>query len=464
MSAAAEISWVPPDSEMELRSAFHRAPFGLARCQPHGAITLLNPAMERMFGNGAVLGRSLCFADLLHADDKVAGERLLRELFSGKRNTFQFDSRNPAASGQAVRWTAWRVCGSKSEPDHALLLLAEQVSVEQVSVEQGSAEQVSSQEGSIEQAPAEQAHEKRNAGPHLRQAHGLEAVGRLAGGVAHDFNNLLTGVLLYCDLLMSGFDTDARARKYVEEIRNAGIQATGLVRQLLAVARPNDSGVRVLSLNEIVDGMRGLLLRLIGENIKLEFRLDPGLGLIAMEHTQAQQILLNLVLNARDAMPAGGQINVETDNCRVQVLRERALADAGPPESGPPESGPPESESENSATTSLPCALFTVEDNGSGMDAATRVRAFEAFFTTKGGEGTGLGLATVHDIVTSNGGLIYIDSLPKRGTRVSVLLPLVVPPGPANTAISQEAIANLPERKEGVLQSSQRNKKRNKKL
>jgi two-component system cell cycle sensor histidine kinase/response regulator CckA len=193
----------------------------------------------------------------------------------------------------------------------------------------------------------------------LRQAEKLEAVGRLAEGVAHDFNNLLTGVLLYCDLLMAGLEPGHQVRKYAEEIRNAGMQATGLVRQLLAVARPANSEPRLLSLNEIAEGMRNLLVRLIGENIDLQFHLDPNLGLIKMDPTQSQQILLNLVLNARDAMPGGGQITVETSNCKVQVLTETSLGESSP--------------------TSLPCALFVVADNGSGMDAATRAHLFEAF-------------------------------------------------------------------------------------
>ena len=175
----------------------------------------------------------------------------------------------------------------------------------------------------------------------LRQAEKLEAVGRLAGGVAHDFNNLLTGVLLYCDLLMAHLEPCHRVRKYAEEIRNAGMQATGLVRQLLAVARPSNSEPRLLSLNEIAEGMRNLLVRLIGENIELKFNLDPNLGLVKMDPTQSQQILLNLVLNARDAMPGGGQITVETRNCTVQVLdgtgariRQHGLAPVRPIRSG----------------------------------------------------------------------------------------------------------------------------------
>ena len=242
-------------------------------------------------------------------------------------------------------------------------------------------------------------------GERLRQAERLEAVGRLAGGVAHDFNNLLTGILLYCDLLMASIEPGHRARKYADEIRKAGMQASGLVRQLLAIARPASSQPRLLSLNEIAEGVRNLLLRLIGENIELQLRLDPNLGLVKMDPTQAQQILLNLVLNARDAMPNGGRIAIETQNCRLEVLTDSALGSC--------------------STASVPCALFVVEDNGQGMDAATRAHALEPFFTTKAGKGTGLGLATVHDIVSTNGGLIHMDSNPGQGTRISVLLPLV---------------------------------------
>jgi len=177
------------------------------------------------------------------------------------------------------------------------------------------------------------------------------------------------------------------------------------VRQLLTVARPKNSEPRLFSLNEVVEGMRNLLGRLIGDNIDLQFHLDANLGLVKMDPTQAQQILLNLVLNARDALPTGGKITVETSNCEIQVLTP---SDFGA-----------------SAPRAIPCALFMVADNGIGMDAATRNHLFEAFFTTKAGTGTGLGLATVHDIVTSSGGLIHVESAPTRGARLAILLPLV---------------------------------------
>ncbi len=267
----------------------------------------------------------------------------------------------------------------------------------------------------------------------IRQNEQLESVGRLAGGVAHDFNNLLTGVLLYCDLILAA-GSDERVRRYATEIRNAGMQATGLVRQLLAVAKPASCDPRLLSLNEIVGGLRNLLGRLIGENIELRFQLSTSLGLVRMDPTQAQQILLNLVLNARDAMPAGGHITVETSNCWMQIVSDATAVDksARDQNSDTASSG-------SSRAASLPCVLFVVEDDGVGMDAATRARLFEAFFTTKpAGKGTGLGLATVHDIVSTNGGLIHVESELAHGTRVTVLLPLAGQPEPNPQPVTEE--------------------------
>ncbi len=272
----------------------------------------------------------------------------------------------------------------------------------------------------------------------------LESVGRLAGGVAHDFNNLLTGVLLYCDLILA-VDSDDRVRRYATEIRNAGIQATGLVRQLLAVSRPTNHDPRLLSLNETAEGLRELLARLIGENIELRFRLSPNLGLVRMDPTQAQQILLNLVLNARDAMPGGGQITVETSNCRLQIVSDSTSDSTEAHKIARNESSFAASSSAR-RVASLPCVLFVVEDNGAGMDAATQSHLFEAFFTTKPiGKGTGLGLATVHDIVTGNGGLIHVESALTRGTQITVLLPQILQAAQDSKPITE------PQAIEGVL-------------
>jgi two-component system cell cycle sensor histidine kinase/response regulator CckA len=328
MSTAAEFTWTPQDSKTELCPLFEYAPVGLAQCQRQGNITAPNPALDQVLGGRSTTAPSLCFVDIIHPQERAEGERLFRELFERQRDSFQLDSQMIGANSRPVRWTAWLVPGTNGNSDYALAL-------------------------------AEDTPHDHEAAQRLRQAEKLEAVGRLAGGVAHDFNNLLTGVLLYCDLLMAGLEPGHQVRKYAEEIRNAGMQATGLVRQLLAVARPANSEPRLLSLNEIAEGMRNLLVRLIGENIDLQFHLDPNLGLIKMDPTQSHQILLNLVLNARDALPGGGQITVETSNCKVQVLTETSLGESSP--------------------TSLPCALFVVADNGSGMDAATRAHLFEAF-------------------------------------------------------------------------------------
>jgi signal transduction histidine kinase len=377
MNAAAQIPWTPQVSKTDLHALFVNSPFALAECRREGNITALNPALEQMLGTSAG-SLSLCFTDMLRPQDRAHAVRMLGELFEHQCDSFQLNSQTTGANSHSVCWTVWRVPGANSDPDYAMAL--------------------------AEDAPRNEAAEER-----LRQAEKLQAVGRLAGGVAHDFNNLLTGVLLYCDLLMAHLEPCHRVRKYAEEIRNAGVQATGLVRQLLAVAQPTNCEPQLLSLNLIAQGMRNLLDRLIGENIELKFHLDPNLGLIRMDPTHSQQILLNLVLNARDAMPGGGQITVETSNCKVQVLTE-AIWKAGPGAGSP---------------ATLPCALFVVADNGAGMDAATQAHLFEAFFTTKPGSGTGLGLATVHDIVSGNGGLIHVESAPARGTRVHVLLPLV---------------------------------------
>jgi len=374
MSAAAEVLCMMQGSKGEFLPLFEKAPHGLALCDEDGKIAASNPAFEQIVGVTSPAVLSLRLADLLDPDDRRETERLVAALVEGKRDSFQIQSKTAGRDRRSVRWTAWKVQGVHGGPDCVLAM----------------AEDIAAESGADE---------------HLRQAQRLEVIGRLAGGVAHDFNNLLTGVLLYCDLLMASIDSGHRARKYAEEIRKVGLQATGVVRQLLALAKPTNCQPRLLSLNEIAECMRNLLVRLIGDNIQLRLRLDPQLGLVRMDPSQAQQILLNLVLNSRDAMPGGGEITIETGNCNVQVLPHAALG--------------------ASPAATLPCALFVVSDNGQGMDESTRGRVFEPFFTTKVGKGTGLGLSTVHHIVTTSGGLICVDSKPAQGTRVSVLLPLV---------------------------------------
>ena len=406
MSAATEFSWRPQEARTEGRPLFAKAPVGVAECQGEGNIVAMNPTLERMLGGRPRMARLLRLADLITPEEYPESERLLRELFEGDRDSMQIDAKGGNGNGRPLRWIAWRVPGTNGMPD-SVLALAQEITADREVMQR------------------------------LRQAERLEAVGRLAGGVAHDFNNLLTGLLLYCDLLMASLEPGHKVRKYAEEIRSASMQATGLVRQLLAVARPATCPPRLLSLNEVSEGMSNLLTRLIGENIELKSHLDPNLGLVRMDPAQAQQVLLNLVLNARDAMPGGGEITIKTSNCKVQLLAESGF--------------------ESGRNSSIPCALLVVGDTGCGMDAETRAHLFEVFFTTKaGGRGTGLGLATVYDIVTSNGGLIHVDSAPGCGTRFTVLLPLV--PNAAATFQQPNCPTTelQPERNEGAFQPEEK--------
>jgi len=375
MSAAAEVLRVPESPSAEFLSLFEKAPLAIMLCDHQGHVISTNPACEEILDTRRDRASSrLRFADFIHTQDRLHAEQLMAVLAAAEQENFQLDSKT-AGSERPVRWTAWKIGASDGHAAN-VLAVAETLAPEAAGQEQ------------------------------LRQSQRLEILGRIASGVAHDVNNLLTGVLLYCDLLMTSLEAGHRARKYAEEIRNAGFQATGVVRQMLAFGRPGNSSPRLLSLNEIVDGMKDLLTRLTGEKIELRFRLDPNLGLVRMDATQVQQILLNLVLNARDALPHGGQVGVETGNRKVQIL--------------------PDAGNGHHAILMLSCALLVVTDNGHGMDDETRSHLFEPFFTTKGGKGTGLGLTTVHEIVTSSGGLIYVDSAPMKGTRVSVLLPLAI--------------------------------------
>jgi two-component system, cell cycle sensor histidine kinase and response regulator CckA len=238
--------------------------------------------------------------------------------------------------------------------------------------------------------------------PQRLEAQKMEAIGRLVSGVAHDFNNLLTGIVLCSDLLLAGLEKQSGLRRYAQEIRLAGARGAGMIQQLLAVAQQRSVETQALSLNHVIAEIGSLLMRLIGENITLISELAEDLALVQMAPAQVQQIIMNLVLNARDAMPGGGRITLTTRNHsdRIDGTEEREFH--------------------------YRCVQFEVCDSGSGMDAETRARIFEPFFTTKKpGQGSGLGLATVLSIVKSSGGTVEIDSEPANGTCVRIHLPAV---------------------------------------
>ena len=238
----------------------------------------------------------------------------------------------------------------------------------------------------------------------LRQSHKMDSIGRLAGGIAHDFNNLLTVINGYSQLLVSQLDATDERRNKAEEIKKAGDRAAALTRQLLAFSRKQVLAARVLDLNELVAGMNGMLRRVIGEDIDLVTVSGASLGSIKADPGQIEQVIVNLVVNARDAMPQGGQLTIETANVDVDAP---LLSRAGHVQPGA-------------------YVMLAVSDTGCGMDPHTQANMFEPFFTTKErGKGTGLGLATVYGIVRQSGGHILVSSEIGFGTTVKAYLPRV---------------------------------------
>jgi PAS domain S-box-containing protein len=246
----------------------------------------------------------------------------------------------------------------------------------------------------------------------LRQAQKMEAVGRLAGGVAHDFNNVLTAIFGYTDLLLDQVDEDDPRRPDMEEIRRAAERAAALTRQLLAFSRKQVMQPRLINLNDVISGMRQLLERLVGMDVRLEITADPQLDTVRADPGQVEQVLMNLAANARDAMPEGGRVHVTTRN---EEVRERTDARPG--------------------LGAGHYVVIEVVDTGTGMPAEVRDRVFEPFYTTKElGKGTGLGLATVYGIVKQMGGGIYLESEPGQGTTFAVYLPRALDPSPATSS------------------------------
>ena len=235
----------------------------------------------------------------------------------------------------------------------------------------------------------------------LRQSQKMEAVGRLAGGVAHDFNNMLMVITNFTDFLIAETPVGAPARDDLEQIREAASRATGVTRQLLAFSRKQMLQPRWLDPNRLVGELEKMLRALIGEHIELTCALAPGAATIRADHHQLTQVLLNLAINARDAMPGGGRLRLETADIILDDQQARRLEGLRPG----------------------PYLTLTVADTGVGMDEETLRRAFEPFFTTKGQRGTGLGLATVYGIVKQSGGHVAAESAPGRGSSFRIYLP-----------------------------------------
>ena len=414
------------DRDLRFRAMFEASAIGIGICQLDGRILEVNSALCRILGYsqqeltgthagelypgpGSEVGHEI------YPDNFAADERLLGELMRAERGSFEIEKRYRRKDGSEI-WGHLTVSlgrDARREPAFLIAMLAD-------------------------------ATERRRVEEHLREAEKMEVIGRLAGGIAHDFNNLLTGILLYCDLITAALEKGRFAGvetpgsvfastelerselcQHVEEVRMAGEQGAALTHQLLAIARKQAAEPRPVLINEIVASTENLLRRLIGEQIELLTVLDSGAGLVLADPGQMRQILLNLVLNARDAMPQGGKITLSTragEFPRTEVPGKRSSEFPG----DVPTEAPGKVRSHFKPGSARRAVSLVVQDNGCGMDAETRARLFEPFFTTKKpGEGTGLGLATVQRIVSESGGIIEVESEAGSGTRIEVLLPAV---------------------------------------
>jgi two-component system, cell cycle sensor histidine kinase and response regulator CckA len=369
----AERRRVPREGEARFRAIFEAAPIGIGHFTLDGKIAESNGALEEMLGYSHRELQGMPFARITHPDDLAEDARLFAEMTLGKRDGYQLDKRYLHKNGEVVwaRLNVSLVRAPGGEPQFAIKMV----------------------EDITERKRAEEA---------LRESQKVEAVGQLVAGLAHDFANLLTGIGILSDLLAVELGSQPGGRR-AREIQLASEHGCALIRKLLFVARQHVSDSKVLSLETVVEDMRDLLAKLVEERTELSISSASGLGYVKADPAEIQQVVLNLVLNARDATAEGGRISVELSNCTLDARSATTLG-----------------------VLAGDYVVLEVADNGCGMDESTRAHLFEPFFTTKQpGQGTGLGLATVKAIVTQARGSIEVHSAPGRGTRMRVLLPRV---------------------------------------
>lgn len=363
-------------AEERLRAIVDVAPIAIVRVDREHTVQYWNPAAERIFGWSAdeVLGRPYPLEAPEQADDGGPGN-LFDRAFAGERIEGMEIRRMRKDDSTAVlrMWNAVVQDGT-GHPEGLVGVFADVT-------------------------------EQRTLEHRLRQSEKLEAIGRLAGGIAHDFNNVMTAVQGHTDLLLESLGERDPLRRDIEEIRTNAGRATALTGQLLAFSRRQVLKPRVLEPGAVVRGIEGMLRRLLGEGIRLEISEESGVGLIEADPTQIEQVIVNLAVNARDAMPEGGVLGIGVQNA--------ALTQA-------------EAKSFDYTVEPGPYVRLLVWDTGEGMDEATRQQVFEPFFTTKPtGRGTGLGMATVFGIVKQSGGYVWVRSAEGDGTEVEILLPRV---------------------------------------
>jgi two-component system, cell cycle sensor histidine kinase and response regulator CckA len=363
------------ESEEKYRDFIENATQGIFRANPQGDLLDVNPALVSMLGYGS--------------KEELLALNLDRDVYenpSDRTEAWQTYELNGRSSGFEVNWKrkdrktiAVRLCGR---------------------IAQGEDKQIKHFE-----VIAEDVTERRTLEEQFRQAQKMEALGRLAGGISHDFNNLLGVVIGYSDLALSSPSLDDPVRHQLEEIKKAGRRAASLTRQLLAFSRKQVLMPKVLDLSAVVAETSNMLLRLLGEDVELITRLSPTLDHVKADPTQIEQVIMNLALNARDAMPKGGKLVIETTNAELDGS---------------------DGQQKHVDVQAGNYVLLTVSDTGIGMDNATKARIFEPFFSTKErGKGTGLGLATVYGIIRQSNGHVWVYSEVGKGTTFKVYIPRV---------------------------------------
>src|SRR2546426_3417024 len=358
-------------SEINFRSLVTNAPYGICRCDSTGILLDINPALVTMLGYGSgseLVGRNLAN---LYADAQQWFS--LADYFGSLQRFHGLAAEWARKDGSSiiVRLSGRAIRGERNALFFELF--------------------------------AEDVTEHRALEHQLRQAQKMEAVGRLAGGIAHDFNNLLMVISGYCEFLLDRIGSDPALRGPAQEIANAAGRATSLPRQLLAFSRKQLLAPKVIDLNPVVTENLKMLPRMIGEDIDLVMIPAADLGAVRADPGQIDQVIMNLAVNARDAMPQGGRLTIETANVALDETYARLHAPVRPGE----------------------YVMLAISDTGMGMDAETQTHIFEPFFTTKGLKGTGLGLSTVYGIIKQSEGYVWVYSEPAKGTTFKIYLPQV---------------------------------------
>ena len=359
-------------SEASFRSLVEGAPHGIYRATMTGQFLEFNPALQRMLGYESA--QELFKADLAtQVFRNIADYQRMNEFLSESKELKDIEMEWKRANGEpiVVRCSGHRVDVKDGGPGYFEVF-------------------------------AEDVTEKRTLERQLRMAQKMEAIGRLSGGIAHDFNNLLGVIIGYSGVLKKSLDKSQPNYEYATEIEKAGQRAASLTRQLLAFSRQQVLTPSVLSMNSLVSDMEKMLPRLLGEDINVSLSLDPKLGNVKADQSQIEQVIMNLAVNARDAMPSGGKLRIQTANIEMDnaFTRDRPGSKVGS------------------------YVMLAITDSGTGMSAETIGHIFEPFFTTKGvGAGTGLGLATVYGVVKQSNGYIWVDSVLDKGSTFQIYLP-----------------------------------------